>query len=185
MSKKCKFLRFLAGIAGFVVIGVCSFSCTSIPEGLSPVENFDFQAYLGTWYEIARFDFKFERGLSKVTANYSLNPDGSIKVLNRGFNQEKGKWQEAKGKAKFRGADNVGALKVSFFGPFYTGYNVLKIDEDYSCALVGGKDYNYLWILARTPEISEELKVEYLAYAESLGYDTSRLLWVSHDDAAL
>ena len=115
MSKKDRFLRFLAGIVGFVVIGVCSFSCTSIPEGLSPVENFDSQAYLGTWYEIARFDFKFERGLSKVTANYSLNPDGSIKVLNRGFNQEKGKWQEAKGKAKFRGADNVGALKVSFF----------------------------------------------------------------------
>lgn len=166
-------------IVALLTIGLCS--CASIPEGITPVEDFSLESYLGTWYEIARFDFRFEKDLSHVTAAYSLNEDGTVKVVNTGYNTKKDKWQEALGKARFRGDNTVGALEVSFFGPFYTGYNVLKIDQEYTTALVGGKNFDYLWILSRTPEISEELKQEYLEYAQALGYDISKLVWVEQD----
>lgn len=166
-------------ILALLTIGLCS--CASIPEGITPVEDFSLESYLGTWYEIARFDFRFEKDLSHVTATYSLNEDGTVKVVNTGYNTKKDKWQEAFGKARFRGDNTVGALEVSFFGPFYTGYNVLKIDQEYTTALVGGKNFDYLWILSRTPEISEEIKQEYLEYAQALGYDVSNLVWVEQD----
>lgn len=166
-------------ILALLTIGLCS--CASIPEGITPVEDFSLESYLGTWYEIARFDFRFEKDLSHVTATYSLNEDGTVKVVNTGYNTKKDKWQEALGKACFRGDNTVGALEVSFFGPFYTGYNVLKIDQEYTTALVGGKNFDYLWILSRTPEISEEVKQEYLEYAQALGYDVSNLVWVEQD----
>lgn len=166
-------------ILALLTIGLCS--CASIPEGITPVEDFSLESYLGTWYEIARFDFRFEKDLSHVTATYSLNEDGTVKVVNTGYNTKKDKWQEALGKAHFRGDNTVGALEVSFFGPFYTGYNVLKIDQEYTTALVGGKNFDYLWILSRTPEISEEVKQEYLEYAQALGYDVSNLVWVEQD----
>ncbi|WP_445468635.1 lipocalin family protein [Marinobacter shengliensis] len=108
--------------------------CTGLPKGIEPITGFDQDRYLGTWYEIARLDHSFERGLSQVTAEYTLNNDGSIKVINRGYNAEKGEWKEAQGRAKFVGDSNVGHLKVSFFGPFYGSYVVFGLDEDYSTA---------------------------------------------------
>lgn len=153
-------------------------SCDTIPEGVKAVAPFDQQKYLGQWYEIARKDFKFERGLSLVTATYSLNEDGSIRVQNRGYNAEKKTWTEAIGKAKMVGDENVAMLKVSFFGPFYAGYNVIALDKDYRYALVAGQSLDYLWILSRETTIPEAVKKDYLKIAQKAGFDTSDLLWV-------
>ncbi len=119
--------------------------------------------------------------MNNTTANYSLNADGSVKVLNKGFNYVKKEWTEREGKAKFRGAKDVGALKVSFFGPFYSGYNVIALDKDYKYALVAGKNLDYLWILAREKTIPEAVKADFLAKAKAIGYDTNRLIWVEHN----
>lgn len=156
-------------------------SCSTIPKGVKAVEPFDKGKYLGKWYEIARFDFKFERGLNNTTAEYSLNADGSIKVTNRGYNVEKGAWSEAIGKAKFVGDDTVAKLKVSFFGPFYGGYNVIALDSEYKYALIAGSSVKYLWILSREPAIPDSVKKNYLKIAEGYGFNTSDLLWIEHD----
>ncbi|WP_234110429.1 lipocalin family protein [Chryseobacterium sp. R2A-55] len=156
-------------------------SCTSIPEKAKPVRNFDVHRYLGTWYEIARFDFRFERGLDNTSAHYALDPNGNVIVLNSGFNSAKNKWTKAEGLAKFRGEKSVAALKVSFFGPFYAGYNVVALDKDYQYALIAGKDLDYLWILSRKKSIPDEVKANYLKIAQEIGYDTSKLIWVKHD----
>lgn len=156
-------------------------SCASIPKKAKAVENFNVGQYLGTWYEIARFDFRFEKDLDNVSAQYSLNEDGNVIVLNSGFNYKKEEWKKADGLAKFRGDKNVAALKVSFFGPFYAGYNVVALDENYQYALIAGKSLDYLWILSRTKSIPEEIKSNYLRIAEDIGYDTSKLIWVKHD----
>jgi apolipoprotein D and lipocalin family protein len=156
-------------------------SCSTIPKGVSAVSPFDSERYLGTWYEIARFDFRFEKGLNNTTATYSLNANGSIKVVNKGYDSTKKTWKEATGKAKFVGDKQVAKLKVSFFGPFYAGYNVIALDPEYSCALVSGSSLNYLWILSRTKTLPAELKTHYLHLADSLGYDTSKLIWVEQD----
>jgi apolipoprotein D and lipocalin family protein len=162
---------------------VALISCTTIPKGITAVKPFDNAKYLGKWYEIARFDFRFERNLNNVTAHYSLNENGkTIKVVNRGFDYTTSKWKEVTGKAKFAGDDNIAMLKVSFFGPFYAGYNVLAIDSDYRYALVSGSSREYLWILSRETSIPENIKQDYLTYAEKLGFDTSNLNWVEHND---
>jgi apolipoprotein D and lipocalin family protein len=155
-------------------------SCSHIPEGATAVKPFDKQKYLGKWYEIARMDFRFERGLNNTTANYSLYPDGSIKVDNRGYNYTTKEWKQAIGKAKFVNDTNVAMLKVSFFGPFYSGYNVIALDNEYKYALVAGKNLDYLWLLSRETTIPEDLKKNYLKIAEKLGYKTSELIWVEH-----
>lgn len=136
------------------------------------------QRYLGTWYEIARFDHRFERGLEKVTATYSLRDDGGLNVINKGYNPDRGMWQQSEGKAYFTGAPTRAALKVSFFGPFYGGYNVIALDREYRHALVCGPDRDYLWILSRTPTISDEVKQEMLAVATREGFDVSKFIWV-------
>lgn len=156
-------------------------SCASIPKKAKAVENFDINRYLGTWYEIARFDFRFEKDLDNVSAQYSLNKKGNVIVLNSGFNYKKAEWKKADGLAKFRGNKDVAELKVSFFGPFYAGYNVVALDENYQYALIAGKDLDYLWILSKTKSIPEEVKSNYLRIAEEIGYDTSKLIWVKHD----
>lgn len=156
-------------------------SCASIPKNAKPVQNFDVNKYLGSWYEIARFDFRFEKDLDNVMAQYSLNKKGNVNVVNSGYNFKKEKWVSAEGVAKFRGDKNSAALKVSFFGPFYSGYNVIALDEDYKYALVAGKDLKYLWILSREKSIPEDIKAEYLKIAQEVGYDTSELIWVEHD----
>ena len=156
-------------------------SCTpGIPEEATAVSPFDSKKYLGKWYEIARIDFKFEENLNNTTAEYSMNEDGSIQVLNQGYNTKKDKWEQAKGKAKFVGSEDVARLKVSFFGPFYSGYNVIALDEDYRYALVAGESLDYLWILSRDTTIPQDVKEEYLQIAQTVGYNTDRLLWVEH-----
>lgn len=164
-----------------VVLVTGLFSCTSIPKGATAVSPFDKERYLGLWYEIARKDFKFERNLNNTTAEYSLNEDGSIRVSNQGYNTVKKKWSQAIGKAKFVGDENKAQLKVSFFGPFYSGYNVIALDADYRYALVAGKDLDLLWILSRETMVPEEIKDQYLQLAEEIGYDTSDLIWVEHN----
>jgi apolipoprotein D and lipocalin family protein len=157
--------------------------CTGIPEGIEPVDNFELEPYLGTWYEIARLDHSFERGLSNVSAQYSLREDGGVSVLNRGYRTEKGAWDEAAGKAYFIGDPSVGRLKVSFFGPFYGGYNVFELGENYEYSMIAGPDRSYLWILAREPQLPQAMLDELLAKAEAAGYDTSELIYVEHDRA--
>ena len=130
---------------------------------------------------MARFDFRFEKNSDNTSANYTLDKNGNVVVLNSGYNFVKKKWSKADGLAKFRGEKNIAALKVSFFGPFYSGYNVVALDEDYQYALIAGKNLNYLWILSRTKELPDEVKTQYLKIAKEIGYDTSRLIWVKHD----
>jgi len=156
-------------------------SCRSIPKGVDAVKNFNADKYLGQWYEIARFDFRFERNLNNTTANYSKNPDGTIKVVNRGYNYVTNEWSEATGKAKFAKTPDVAMLKVSFFGPFYAGYNVIALDAEYKYALISGQNKGYLWILSREKTIPENIRTEYVNKAQNLGYDTSKLIWVEHN----
>ena len=163
------------------VLAVFLTACTGAPEGVDVVSGFDLNRYLGTWYEIARLDHSFERGLSNVTANYSLREDGGVKVVNRGYNAEKDKWDETEGKAYVLGDEDVGQLKVSFFGPFYGGYNVVELDkEGYQYSLVVGPDRSYLWILARTPEIDDAILDRLVAKARGLGFPTDELIMVEH-----
>lgn len=168
-----------AAIAGGLILLKSS---ASIPKGAHAIHPFDSKKYLGKWYEIARLDLIFERNLINVTATYSENKNGTIKVVNRGYEPAKKIWKEAVGKAKFRGDANTGALKVSFFGPFYSGYNVIAIDADYKHALVAGSNLDYLWILSREKQIPDSIKQNYLTQAEKVGYNTSKLIWVEQED---
>lgn len=152
--------------------------CTGLPNGIEPVTGFDKDRYLGTWYEIALLDHSFEEGLSKVTAEYSLNEDGSIKVINRGYNAEEGEWEEAEGRAVFVGDSDVGHLKVSFFGPFYGSYVVFGLDEDYATAYLTGYNRDYLWLMSRTPEVSDEVLEAFKARAEAEGFELGELILV-------
>lgn len=156
-------------------------SCTSIPKGAVAVKPFDIDKYLGKWYEIARMDFRFERDLNNTTANYSRNENGTIKVDNRGYNYVTKEWKQAIGKAKPAGQPGEARLKVSFFGPFYSGYNVIALDSAYTYALIAGNNLKYLWILSRETTVPEEIKTSYLKIAKDLGYDISALIWVEHD----
>src|SRR3954471_4734468 len=153
-------------VVGVAVLGLVTLvllkSCKTIPKNAVAVKPFDVEKYLGKWFEIARFDFRFERNLNNTTANYSLNDDGSIKVVNRGYNYKTEKWKEATGKAKFVSSPDEARLKVSFFGPFYSGYNVIAIDADYKYALVAGKSLDYLWLLSREKTIPESTKQTFL-----------------------
>lgn len=175
---KLKKIVFNLIITGFLLLSACS----NIPNGVKAVQPFDKQKYLGKWYEIARIDFRYEKNLNNTTANYSINNDGSIKVDNKGFNYKTMRWQQAIGKAKFVGNNDVAMLKVSFFGPFYSGYNVIALDSEYKYALVAGKNLRYLWILSRDTTIPENIKQDYLKIAENYGFKTSSLLWIEHNN---
>ena len=155
--------------------------CVGIPQNVKPVDNFQLERYLGKWYEIARLDHSFERGLSRVSAVYSLRDDGGVRVLNSGYAEKERAWKTAEGKAYFVHGSNMGYLKVSFFGPFYGSYVVFELDHaNYQYSLVCGPDKSYLWILARTPEISRELRDRLIAKAAASGFDTSKLIFVDH-----
>lgn len=167
----------VASIAGFI------YSCQSVkvPDGITVVNNFRLEPYMGTWYEIARFDFKHEKDLSNVTATYSLNKNGTVKVVNRGYNYVKDRWEQANGKAKYVNETTKGALKVSFFGPFYSGYNVVLMEPDYENALIFGEKTDYIWILSRNKTIPPDVKAKFLKEAEKAGYDLNRLVWTKHE----
>lgn len=152
-------------------------ACTGVPDGIEPVSELDQSRYLGTWYEIARLDHSFEEGLSQVTAEYTLNDDGSIGVINRGYNAETGEWEEAEGRAVFV-EDNTGHLKVSFFGPFYASYIVFDLDKSYDTAYITGYNRDYLWLMSRTPEVSDQTLSEFREIARAKGFDLEELILV-------
>src|SRR5690606_13482708 len=178
---KTKQVLILLAISGVAINYLMS--CKAMPKHAKPVDNFEIDKYLGLWYEIARIDFKHEEYLNQVTATYSKNPDGSIHVLNKGYHVLDKEWKTAEGKARFRGKDtSIAKLKVTFFGPFYSGYNVIDLTKDYNYALVAGKNLDYLWILSRKPFIPDNIKDRFLKKAQSIGYDTDRLLWIEHEE---
>ena len=165
--------KYLLAVCAAVFSG-----CAGTPKGMKPVTGFELNRYLGTWYEIARLDHSFERGLVKVTAEYSLRPDGGVKVLNRGFDQAKGKWREAVGRAYFTGDAATGSLKVSFFRPFYGGYNIIELDtEGYQYSLVAGPSRSYLWILARSAELPPAVIGRLVSKAGEQGFETDKLIF--------
>jgi len=163
----------------FLVIGffILTSACTGLPKGIEPVGDFKLDSYLGKWYEIARLDHRFERGLTNVTAEYSLRESGRVNVVNQGFSSAKNELKMATGKAKFKSTPDIGHLLVSFFGPFYASYVVFELD-DYRQAYVAGNNRKYLWYLARTPTVSEKDKAAFLAKAEERGFNTEGLIWV-------
>ncbi|MFW6259609.1 MAG: lipocalin family protein, partial [Tangfeifania sp.] len=167
----------------FVFLTIVSITgCQSkTPENMdfSTVQELDLKRYMGKWYEIARFDHRFERNLVGVTATYSLRDDGKIKVVNAGYKKSlDGKYKETVGKAKQPNPEEPGKLKVSFFLFFYADYFILELDEEYQWALIGSSSDKYLWILSRTPQLEQETLDHILSLAEERGYDTSRLIWV-------
>ena len=168
--------RRVLALAAFLLLA----GCTSAPEGVYPVDNFDLDRYLGKWYEIARLDHSFERGLSQVTAQYSLREDGGVAVLNTGYDANKGEWKSAKGKAFFVADPETGHLKVSFFGPFYGAYVIVELDPEYRYALVSGPNRGFLWILARAPELSQSELDRLIARATELDFPTDDLIFVAH-----
>ena len=164
-----------------VLLGLTACS-TSAPDGITAVTPFEINRYVGKWYEIARLDHSFERDMTDVSANYRLQEDGSVEVINRGFDTKRNEWREAVGKAKFTGDSNRASLKVSFFGPFYGGYHVVALDQQgYRWAMVAGPDRDYLWILARDHQLPAGIREQLLTRAGELGFDTKKLIWVSHN----
>lgn len=164
-------------------VGVLLLSgCTSVPDKVEPVTGFELPKYLGEWHELARLDHSFERGLTQVSAHYSMRDDGGVKVVNRGFDTEKQAWKEAIGKAYFVESEQIGRLKVSFFGPFYGGYNIAKLDADYTMALVIGPSLDYAWLLARDPQPSADLCEAYLAEADRIGVKRDDWIWLTECD---
>jgi len=161
---------------GLLILG----GCLGMPQSISPVDDFELDRYLGKWYEIARLDHPFERGLEQVTAEYTLDKDGYVTIINRGFSVEKNKWSQAEAKASFVRGSNEGYLKVSFFGPFYSSYVVFELDKDsYQYAFVSGSNHSYLWFLSRTPTVDRALMSRFVETAEHLGFDANGLIYVN------
>jgi apolipoprotein D and lipocalin family protein len=165
-------LRSILSLSLLTLLG-----CTGKPSSVEPVKAFDVKKYTGIWYEIARLDHSFERGLTDISASYSLDDDGSVKVVNTGWNSEDKSWHEAIGKAKFVAESDVGYLKVSFFGPFYGSYVIFYLEPDYSVSLVSGFDTDYFWILSRSATLPQEKLDHYVAIAQKAGFDTSKLIY--------
>lgn len=162
-----------------LLLSVLAVGCVRVPEGVMPVADFELDRYLGKWYEIARLDHSFERGLTQVSADYSMRDDGGVRVINRGYSAKEGKWKEVEGKAYFVEGTNKGFLKVSFFGPFYGSYVIFDLDhEGYQYSLVCGPNKSYLWILARTPDLDEETRNRLIAKAAQHGFQTDKLIFV-------
>ena len=158
-------------------------ACTGKPDGVVAVKEFELDSYLGKWYEIARLDHSFERGLDNISAEYSLRDDGGVKVINSGFSKEDGEWQQAEGKAFFVDETDKGHLKVSFFGPFYGSYVIFELDrKNHQYAFVSGPNTSYLWLLARTPQVDEKVTEQFIKRSQELGFDTSKLIYVEHDN---
>jgi apolipoprotein D and lipocalin family protein len=169
---------FLAWVSCLVLLAGCD---TGIPDGVDPVTGLDAERYLGTWYSIARLDHSFERGLTQVTAEYTMRDDGTIRVVNRGYDPEEGEWEEAVGRARFMEGDTVGRLRVSFFRPFWGGYNIIALDrEGYEYAMVSGPDRSYLWILARHPDLDPVIADSLVQKARELEFPVDELTWIEH-----
>ena len=180
IMKKVEKILAVAGIAAIAAV-IANRRQVRVPHGAKPVKNFDVLKYLGKWYEIARLDYKYERNLINVTAEYTPNPDGSIKVKNTGYDVDKETWETRIGEAEFVGRKDRGRLKVSFFKPIWSGYNIIDIDKDYKHALVVGNNTKYLWILSRDKDIPDEVRDEFLIKAIKLGYSTTDLIWTHQE----
>ncbi|MCA5004876.1 lipocalin family protein [Sphingobacterium bovistauri] len=173
MDKKKSLFLLTAAAAGTVIYNIWK----PVKSDLPVITDFELNKYLGEWFEIARLDFFWEKGLKNVRAVYTLNDDGSIKVDNSGVRIKDNKLKQNIGKAKFQSDPNLGALQVSFFGPFYSGYNIMHIEGDYEYALVFGENLDYLWILSRSKTIPEDVKAKYLDYSAKAGYDINAIIW--------
>lgn len=170
----------LASLPMVLLAGVLA-GCQTIARSsdVNAVSGFNAERYLGKWYELGRIENRFERGMSHTTAQYSMNNDGSIKVVNGGYDPKKGSFRSAVGKAKFAGTSDVGALKVSFFGPFYAAYNVVALDRNYQWSIVTGNNpKKYFWILSRQPALTKALKSKAISAARQMGVDPNSILWV-------
>ncbi|PTT37477.1 lipocalin [Acidovorax sp. HMWF018] len=176
---------FLAGAAALMAVLLLSACSTPrTPDGVQAVTGFDVDRYTGHWHEVARIDHSFERGLTQTSATYSRNADGTVKVVNRGYDPVRKQWKEAEGTATFVSEPTRAALKVSFFGPFYGGYNVVALDENYQWAMVVGSTTDYLWILSRTPSLPPDVREHLLERARAMGIDTGRILWAAPSAAS-
>lgn len=168
--------------AVFILVVILLVGCTGIPEGLTAVEGFEINRYLGTWYEVARLDHRFERGLENISATYTLREDGGVDVLNKGWDTKAGEWHQAQGKAYFVDQADKGRLKVSFFGPFYGGYNVIALDKKaYAYSMITGPDRSYFWILSRTKQLPQATLQALIEQAKTLGFATDQLIFVKQD----
>ncbi len=161
-----------------VALSLLLTACLGMPDTVTPVSGFESQRYLGKWYEIARLDHSFERGLVNVTAEYALRDDGGISVSNRGYSPADGEWKQADGKAYPVGDSSQGYLKVSFFGPFYGSYVIFELDPDYRHAFVSGPNRSYLWLLARTPSVDAAVIERFVGEARRLGFAADELIFV-------
>jgi apolipoprotein D and lipocalin family protein len=168
-----------AALMAVLALSACSTSTPRTPDGIKAVRGFDVDRYTGHWHEVARIDNRFERGLTQTSATYSRNADNSLKVVNRGFDPVRQEWKESEGTARFVDAPDVAALKVSFFGPFYGGYNVVALDEDYQWAMVIGSNKDYLWILSRTPTLPWHVREHLLDRAQAMGVDVSKIMFTA------
>lgn len=177
-NKGCAMLLlFLSLIPASLILAILSCGSSTTVDN-SVVSSVDLNKYLGKWYEIARFDHRFERNMMHCSATYTMQDNGMIKVTNRGIKE--GKWKTSIGKAKL--TDKPGVLRVSFFGPFYSDYRIMMLAPDYSYALVGGDNDSYLWILSRTPQLKQSTLNIILSEARRRGYDTNNLIWVQQKD---
>jgi apolipoprotein D and lipocalin family protein len=171
--------RLILGAAGLTVAYAVMRELSLVPpEGINPVRQFDLSRYLGKWYEVGRLENRFERGLVQTTAEYSLSSNGTVRVVNRGFDRVRQREKEAIGTAKFIGDQTVGALKVSFFWPFYGGYNVIDLDPEYEWAIIVGSSRKYFWVLSRDPVLSEALRSRAKVTANAAGVDSQQIYWV-------
>jgi apolipoprotein D and lipocalin family protein len=163
---------------------LASAGCTGVPDGISPVRPFDAARFQGTWYEVMRLDHSFERGLTNVTARYESLPDGALKVINRGFDPAACRWREVEGRAVFQADRNTASLNVTFFPPFAGGYHVFALDKrNYAWALISGPSRDYLWLLARRPDLDPGTRDRLVAEARMKGFPVDRLILVDHGPA--
>ena len=170
------------GAALMALLALTACSTPRTPEGIQAVTGFDVDRYTGHWHEVARIDHSFERGLTQTSATYRRNPNDTVKVVNRGYDPVRKEWKEAEGTARFVDAPTRAALKVSFFGPFYGGYNVVALDENYQWAMVVGSSKDYLWILSRTPTLPWHVREHLIERAQAMGIDVGRILWAPPAD---
>ena len=165
-----------------IVLSVFFSGCAGIPDRLTPVTGFETEKYLGKWYEIARLDHRFERNMINVSAVYTVADNDYITVLNRGYDEVKKKWKQISGKARLIADKNTGSLKVSFFGPFYSGYHIIALDKEaYRYAMVTGPKRSYLWILSRSKSLDEKILAGLVAQAGKWGFETDKLIYVKQE----
>ena len=171
--------RYALRITALFILLASAFGCARSTRSIEPVRGFDVHRYSGKWYEIARFPHSFEKGLTHVTAEYGLEKNGTISVLNKGYDPQKQKWKSARASARFSGPKDMGLLSVTFFKPFSAPYKIIHLDkESYQYALLTSSSYKYLWILSRAPTMKRETLDSLIQKATSYGFDVTKLLLV-------